>query len=510
MNKSAGESNRATPSTSGTLSRRTWLASSVATLVMATPAARALAQLMQAQPANGGSRPNILFIISDDQSYPHTGADGMTVVPTPHMDRLAREGVRFTHAFVPSPSCSPSRASILTGQTPNRLGTGARLSGPLSDEHPRYPQLLAEAGYHVGYAGKGYSPAWLDKDRETKPGPRFNDFNEFLARRPEGAPFCFWFGSQNPHRPFLQAVTDRRGVRPEDVPVPPFLMDTLQTRQDLAHYYAEIAELDDEVGELMEILERTGEADNTIVVLCSDNGMPFPRAKCNLYDAGAQTPLLIRWPVRIAAGQVIDAFTNLADLAPTFLQAAGLPIPEPMNAVSLLPWLVEGIEKPSIPPGSSVGPDRDAVFLVREQHVPHSDGGGYSSRAIRTADYLYILNLEPDRWPAGPPDQKSGQFPNGFPDVDEGNAPDDVRVRGGGAKEDIVRAFERGEPLGLLALGKRPAEELYVVKDDPYQMNNVADDPRYAQVKQQLAQRLRQWMQDSGDQGVAAPARTGS
>jgi len=452
------------------------------------------------------ARPNILLVIADDWSFPHTGIDGMRIVPTPAIDRLGREGAHFRRAFVASPSCSPSRAAILTGQTPNRLGTGGCLSGPLDDRHPRYPRLLAAGGYHVGHVGKGYGPAWLDPEKVEKAGPLYDSFAAFLKARPSGAPFCFWFGSQNPHRPYLRKVTQTREVDPADVPVPAYLPDTPETRQDLADYYAEVAELDAEVADLLSTLEQTGEAANTLVVVCSDNGLPFPRAKANLYDAGTHSPLVMRWPARIQAGQEIDAFVNLADLGPTFLEAAGVPVPPVMNGVSVLPLVADGARAGPIPAGAGVSPQRDAVYLVREQHVPFADKGGYSSRGIRTAEYLYVLNLEPDRWPAGPADQKNGQFPTGFVDIDEGNAPDNIKKRGGGAKAAVVAAFQRGDRIGRLALDKRPAEELYVIRDDPEQMNNVAGDPKYAAIKNRFAAQLKAWMQASKDGGVVARA----
>jgi N-sulfoglucosamine sulfohydrolase len=426
------------------------------------------------------SRPNILFAIADDWSWPHAGAYGNPTVATPTFDRVAREGARFTHAFTASPSCTPSRAAILTGQAVHRLAEGGNLHGFLPSRFAVYPDLLEAAGYFVGYTRKGWGPGRFEPGgRSRNPaGPQFAGFDEFMEQRPADRPFCFWFGSQDPHRPYEKGSGLKAGLKLESVVVPPFLPDTPEVRSDLLDYYLEIQRFDREVGELLQKLETAGELDNTLVVITSDNGMPFPRSKTNLYDAGARMPFAIRWPARVPAGQVIDAFVSHTDLAPTFLEAAGLQVPDSMTGGSLLP-LMRG-ERVS---------GRDQVFLERERHANVRKGDlGYPMRAVRTRDFLYIRNLRPDRWPAGDPEQYVAVGP--FGDIDNGPA---KSVLLDGRDDAAIAKFFN------LSTAKRPAEELYDLRRDPWQVENVANDPQHARRKKELRSALDRWMLETAD-----------
>ena len=198
--------------------------------------------------AGAPRRPNVLVAIADDWSFPHAGVYGDTTVRTPNFDRIAREGVRFTHAFVAAPSCTPSRAALLTGQAVHRLEEGANLHGFLPKSYPVYPDLLEDAGYVVGYTGKGWGPGRFEPGgRDRNPaGPVFTGFDEFMQKREPGRPFCFWFGSQDPHRPYEPGTGAQAGMRPEGVRVPRFLPDTAEVRQDLLDYYFEVQRFDRE------------------------------------------------------------------------------------------------------------------------------------------------------------------------------------------------------------------------------------------------------------------------
>ena len=303
--------------------------------------------------------PNILFCIADDWSWPHAGVYGDRVVKTPNFDRVAREGALFTHAYCAAPSCSPSRAAILTGQAPHRLAEGGNLWGFLPKRFATYPELLEEAGYVVGLHGKGWGPGnFKAGGRERNPaGPGFKSFEEFLKSVPAGKPFCFWFGSSDPHRPYTKGAGARSGLKAADVLVPPWLPDTPEIRDDILDYYFEVERFDRDIGGLLKLLEVTGRLDNTLVVVSSDNGMPFPRAKTNLHDSGSRMPLAVRWPGRVKAGQTIDAFTGLADFAPTFLEAAGLRVPPEMTGKSLVGLLT----------GKDDGKERTRAFIERER-----------------------------------------------------------------------------------------------------------------------------------------------
>lgn len=430
---------------------------------------------------SASARPNILLCIADDWAWPHASIYGDRVVRTPNFDRVAREGVLFTHAFSAAPSCTPSRAAILTGQAPHRLEEGSNLWGFLPAKFPVYTDLLEKAGYVVGFTRKGWGPGDFKAGGRTRnpAGEPFKNFEQFLKALPSDRPFCFWFGSNDPHRPYEPDSGLRSGMKLEDVTVPPCWPDVPEVRRDILDYYFEVQRFDREVGQLLALLEKTGKAENTLVVITGDNGWPFPRAKANLYDAGTRQPLAVRWPARIKGGRTLDDFVNLADLAPTFLEAAGLkPLPE-MTGRSLL-GLLTGKEKPG---------GRNEVFVERERHANVRRGDlSYPARAIRTREYLYIRNFRPERWPAGDPELYHSVGP--FGDCDDGPTKRFILAHRDDPK--YARFFE-------LCFAKRPAEELYDLRKDPHQINNVAGRPEYAQIQQRLRDRLMQWLKQTGD-----------
>jgi arylsulfatase A-like enzyme len=428
--------------------------------------------------ASASPRPNIVVAIADDWSWPHAAVEGDPVVRTPVVDRLAREGVRFTHAFAASPSCTPSRAAILTGQAPHRLAEGAQLWSHLPARFAVYPDLLEAAGYVVGHTGKGWGPGAVEPGGRTRnpAGPRVDSFRTFLERRPAGAPFAFWFGSADPHRPYDAGVGGRSGIDPARVVVPPFLPDTPEVRSDVADYLAEVERFDRDLGGLVRMLEETGELERTVLVVTSDNGMPFPGAKATLYDGGTRVPLIVRWPGVARVGHVTDALVTLTDLAPTVLDAAGLVPPREMTGRSLRTLL--GGRTPVAWPS--------AVVLERERHANVRRGDlSYPSRAVRTRDHIYIRNLRPDRWPAGDPTLYHSVGP--FGDIDDGPT-----------KQLLLRDPAHAS-LRAHAMDKRPAEELYDVVRDPGQLRNVAGDRSQATRLATLRRQLDTWMRATAD-----------
>lgn len=430
--------------------------------------------------ASEGGRPNIVFAIADDWSFPHASVYGDPTVRTPSFDRIAREGARFTHAFAAAPSCTPSRAALLTGQAVHRLEEGANLHGFLPKRFAVYPDLLEQAGYVVGFTGKGWGPGQIEPaGRGRNPaGPQFKSFDEFLNERGDARPFCFWFGSTDPHRPYDAGAGVASGMKPEGVRVPGFLPDTPHVRSDILDYYVEVQRFDRDVGRIIDTLERLGELDNTIIIVTSDNGMPFPRAKATVYDGGARVPLAIRWPSAARKGQVIDQLVSLTDIAPTILEAAGLKAPDTMTGRSLL-GLLRG--------DSQSG--RDRVFIERERHANVRRGDlSYPVRAIRTKDYLYIRNFRPDRWPAGDPQKYFAVGP--FGDIDGGPSKSLLIERQ--ADPVIARYFR-------LATGKRSAEELYDLRNDPHQLDNIAGHGAHAGAQRRLRRQLDEWLRDTGD-----------
>lgn len=432
--------------------------------------------------------PNIVFAIADDWSAPHAGVYGDRTVSTPVFDRIAREGARFTHAFTAAPSCTPSRAAILTGQAVHRLEEGGNLHGFLPKRFPVYPDLLEQAGYVVGYTGKGWGPGQFEPGgRERNPaGPQFKNFDEFIQQRPAGRPLYFWFGSNDPHRPYEEGSGARAGLKADSVKVPAFLPDTPEVRSDLLDYYFEIQRFDRDVGRIVEALERLGELDNTLIIVTADNGMPFPRAKATVYDSGARMPLAIRWPSAVRAGSVIEEFVSLADVAPTALHAAGLKAPASMTGRSVLP-LVGGV--PRQRSSRAEAGLRDRVFIERERHAHVRHGNlSYPVRAIRTTEYLYVRNFRPDRWPAGDPQLVFSVGP--FGDIDGG--PTKSLLMDQQNDPAIARYFR-------LATAKRPSEELYDLRTDPDQLENIAGQPAHAKEQRRLRQQLEAWLRETGD-----------
>jgi N-sulfoglucosamine sulfohydrolase len=448
-------------------------------------AALAAALILGAQPAP--SRPNILLVIADDWSYPHAGALGDRVVKTPTFDRIAREGALFRNAFVAAPSCTPSRASLLTGRAVHQLEEGGNLWGFLPSKFAAYPDLLEAAGYTVGFTRKGWGPGdFKAGGRSRNPaGNQFASFGDFYKQASKDKPFAFWFGSQDPHRPYDEGAGASSGMKAAVVAVPAFLPDTPATRGDILDYYFEVQRLDREAGEIIATLEAAGQLDNTVVIFTSDNGMPFPRAKANLYDGGAHVPLAIRFPAKTKTPRTVDDFVVLTDLAPTILEAAGLKPPAEMTGRTLMPLLAGDTQ-----------PGRDRVFLERERHAQVRRGDlGYPARAIRNKDFLYIRNMHPDRWPAGDPEMYVSVGP--FGDIDGGPTKDLLLERR--TDPAIVRYF-------ALATAKRSEEELYDLGKDPDQLENVAARPEYATAKSALRLALLNWMRDTHDPRAAGAA----
>lgn len=430
------------------------------------------------------TRPNILFAIADDWSYPHAGAYGDRVVRTPTFDRVAREGALFRNAFCAAPSCTPSRGAILTGRFPHQLEEGGNLWGILPKKYRVYPDILEESGYFVGHMRKGWGPGTLEGSGRTRnpAGPAFKSFQQFLRAVPTDRPFCFWFGSVDPHRPYEPGSGAKAGLKAADVVVPAILPDAPAVRDDVLDYYAEVQRFDREVGELLELLQQAGRLQNTIVVITSDNGMPFPRAKANLTETGIHVPLAIRWPGRIKPGQKLDALVSLADMAPTFLAAAGVPALAEMTGKSLLGLVTGGDDPP-----------RRYVFVERERHANVRAGDrSYPCRAVRTQRHLYVRNLRPELWPAGDPQTHFAVGP--FGDVDPSPTKDWLLAR---------RDDPQFGPFARRAFDKRPAEELYDLVDDPGQQSNLAGRPEQRSLQAELRQALDEWMQATGDPRAA-------
>jgi N-sulfoglucosamine sulfohydrolase len=437
-------------------------------------------------------RPNILFAIADDASWKHFGAYGCTWVKTPAFDRVAGEGIMFTRAYTPNAKCAPSRACILTGRNSWQLEEAANHSPLFPVKFKTYAEALAENGYWTGSTAKGWAPGnpgEINGKRRELTGPKFDtytttpparhisnkdyarNFEAFLDARPEGKPFCFWYGSLEPHRAYeFEAGIKFGGKQTDEIDeVPAFWPDVDSIRIDMLDYAFEIEYFDLHLQRMLQILEDRSELGNTLVIVTADNGMPFPRIKGQVYEYSNHLPLAMMWPEGIKKpGRIVTDFVNFIDLAPTFLELAGLTAEgagmQPVTGTSLSDIFYSD-------KAGQVNPLRDYALVGKERHdVGRPDDQGYPVRGIFKDDYLYLRNYEPTRWPKGNPE-------TGYLNCD--GSPTKTYILDTRRKKGIMEYWQ-------LNFGKRVPEELYDIKNDPFCMNNLADNESYIQVKNQL------------------------
>ena len=439
--------------------------------------------------AESAQRPNILFCIADDASYPHMGAYGTEWVKTPAFDRVAREGVLFTNAYTPNAKCAPSRASILTGRNSWQLKEAANHMPFFPPEFKTYVEVLAEAGYFVGKTAKGWAPG-IARDADGNPraltGTAFDEraaappaegisktdyaanFHDFLETKPDGAQWAFWYGGREPHRRYeYGSGVSKGGKKLSDIDqVPEFWPDNEIIRNDMLDYAFEIEHFDNHLARMLEALEARGEIDNTLVVVTADNGMPFPRIKGQEYELSNHLPLAIMWKQGIKPpGRVVDDFVSFIDFAPTFIELAGLD----WDATGMKPSAGRSLTDILYSAKSGqVNPERDHVLIGKERHdIGRPHDWGYPIRGIVKGGLLYLRNYEPSRWPAGNPE-------TGYLNCD-----------GSPAKTEILQSRTERPPIPYwqLSFGKRPEEEMYDIANDPECMNNLAGSGERAAAK---------------------------
>ncbi|MCA9128227.1 MAG: sulfatase [Planctomycetales bacterium] len=449
-------------------------------------------------------RPNVLLAISDDQSYPYASIYGEPQLSTPAFDAVARNGILFHNAFTPCPGCSPMRAALLSGQHVWQIREAGTHASSFPRELKCFTGELAERGYHVGYTGKPWGPGnWAVSGWTQNPvGPAYNklqidapegisrtdyaaNFESFLDERSPDQPFCFWYGGHEPHRSFGNGLGIAAGKDPAQVRVPKFLPDSTEIRSDLLDYFYEIEWFDSHLDRMLASLKSRGLLENTLVVVTSDNGMSFPRAKANLYEYGIHMPLAISWPAAIKnKGRDCVDLVSLLDVTATIYDVCRLPPPadQPLSGKSLKPLLAGEQFEAS-----------EAVFAGRERHSSSRFNSlGYPCRCVRTDQYLYIRNFAPERWPAGSPRKYSsvtydrqgqpikfqlGPVDGGYHDIDA--CPTltwMIKHRSLSGVNELLEA----------AVAIRPAEELYNVKLDPACLSNLLDHSDDA-VEQQLS-----------------------
>lgn len=431
---------------------------------------------------NTAKKPNILFIVADDWSK-HAGIYGDKVVRTPNIDKLGKNGLIFDQAFCSAASCSPSRASILTGKHPHQIAEGGNLWGSLPASIPNFVSLIQASGGFVGSEQKGWGPGnfKIGGYQDNPAGKNFKNFEEFLGAKPKDKPFFFWFGSIDPHRDYVKGTGEKAGLDPQKVKVPGFLPDNDVVRKDILDYYFEVERFDSNVGKLIATLESKGELENTLIVITSDNGMPFPRAKATCYDSGTNIPLIMYWKGKIKPARSSE-LVSLIDLAPTVLDVMGIQKPTDLPSKSLIN-LING--RPI--------DHRNAVFVERERHANVRKGDlGYPVRGIRTKEFLYLRNFEPNRYPAGDPQKWVAVGPYG--DIDDSPSKQLIMSDSANYAFFFNRTFK-----------KRGSEELYDLKNDPSQLHNLANEKRFEKAKKYLKIELEAWMKRTNDPRLTNP-----
>ncbi|WP_298868106.1 sulfatase [uncultured Gimesia sp.] len=410
--------------------------------------------------SSSAGKPNFIVFIADDMAWDDCGAYGHPKIQTPNLDQLSKDGMKFNRAFLTCSSCSPSRASMITGRYPHSTGAH-QLHLPLPASQVTFVEKLKEAGYYTASAGKWHlgTPTESKFDHVTT---KLNEWVSTLEQRPKEKPFFMWFAFIDPHRPYQRNIIERPH-KVEEVIVPPYLPDTLEVRNDLALYYDEITRLDLVVGRVREALKKQNAASNTVIVFVSDNGRPFPRCKTTVYDSGIRTPCLIAWPGQIKAGSVCDSLISSVDLAPTILELAGLPVSETFQGKSFRTLLQN--------PGSKT---RSHIFAEHNWHDFEDFG-----RAVRSPRFKYIRNFYTDIPGTPPADAVRSET---FVKM--------LQLRG----ENKLTTDQKGS-----FLTPRPEVELYDLEADPHELHNLAGQKAYTKVEQELRMALDQWQEETHD-----------
>ncbi len=427
-------------------------------------------------------KPNILFCIADDAGYPHMGVYGTKWVKTPAFDRVATEGLLFQRAYTCNAKSAPSRAAIITGRNSWQLEEACNHWPMFPAKFKSYPEALAENGYYTGYTGKGWSPGYAkdaDGNSRNLTGKNWNEikcdpqtqgisnidyaanFKEFIRQKPQDQPFCFWYGALEPHRGYEYASSIRMGKNTGQIDaVPAFWPDNEIVRTDMLDYAIEIEHFDNHLGMILQTLEEMGELDNTIIIVTSDHGMPFPRGKGQEYDYSNHIPFAVMWKAGIRhPGRVIRDYISVIDIAPTLLEVTGLTSEE----VGMQP--ITGRSFTDLLNNRKTDIDRDFVMIGKERHdVGRPNDQGYPIRGLIRGDYLYLRNFETSRWPAGNPE-------TGYMNVDASPTKTEVLK----ARRNPATAY-----FWDLCFGKRQDTELYNITTDRECMYNLAGNSDYA------------------------------
>jgi uncharacterized sulfatase len=439
----------------------------------------ALLSLVAGAPAAAHAQqpPDIVLFIADDLGVGDIEPYGNEVVRTPTLQRLAAASLRFTQAFAASPTCSPSRSALYTGLYPFRNGAHANHTG-VRGEARSLVHFLRPLGYRVALAGKLHvgpreqlpfdliAGTNLPEPGHEGDGVLYTDLalgpvDSWLSGAPDDEPILLVVADHSPH----VVWPDSAEYDAATVDVPPTHIDTPELRTARARYYTDVSKMDRNLGRVLEMIERHRDAANTLVVFTADQGPQWPFGKWGLYDAGIQTPLLVRWPGRIREGATTSALVSLVDLLPTFVEAAGGSAPDGIDGRSLLPLLADRATA-----------HREAVFA---SHTGDGRMNRTPMRMLRTDRYKYILNLAPE--------------------ILYTTHMDGERKEGYWESWREMSFRDAHAAAVLWRYHNRPAEELYDLEADPHERHNLAGDPRHAGRLEEFRTRLAEWRRTQGD-----------
>lgn len=429
------------------------------------------------------SRPNIIFIIADDMNWNDSGAYGHPDIRTPNIDRLAGNGIKFTNGFLTTSSCSPSRASLITGMYPHQTDA-EQLHWPIPADKITFVEKLRDAGYWTAQAGKWHmGNAVMDRFDFLASGENFMESSEegetpdlpaddnsgshlwkhTLNQRPDNKPFFLWLAANDPHRPYQENIIPEPHS-PGNAIIPPYMPDEPEVRKDFTFYYDEISRMDDYIGEIMMELERQGVLENTVVLFISDNGRPFPRDKTTMYDGGIKTPFILQWPAVVKPGTVSSSLVSAVDIAPTFLSLAGIEPGETFAGEDFSPVLTD--------------PENEIREYIFAQAHWHDHERMY--RAVRDKRYKYIRNFYPD-------------LPN-TPPADALNSMTFKKML------ELKDTGELTDAQMNVFISPTPEEELYDVQNDSFELDNLVEDPEYAQELERMRTVMKEFMDETNDQ----------
>jgi len=430
-----------------------------------------------AELAKKARRPHIFLFLSDDQHAADNGCYGNRAIRTPNIDGLAREGMRFDRFFTASPLCGPSRTSICTGKMPSSVGCwrnhGTSDRGTKSIVH-----YMGDLGYRCVISGKkdvqpsSVYPFDTMRGKGKGKGERAS-LAKFLTSHTKehpDQPLCFLFNTKRPHTPYSKNA----GYDPKDMIVRPDMVDTQATREMLTRYCTSVTEMDGEVGRCAAAIKATGLEEQTVFIYASDQGPSLPRAKWNLYDAGIRMPFIVRWLGRVKPGSVTKSLASSVDILPTFIDIAGGSPVKGLHGKSFLPTLSDAGK-----------PHHDKIFATHTGNPLHAKGyNDYAIRAVRTQRYKYVLNLDPDkRWYS--------------------HCTDDPIPDTGFVYKTWVEKAKTDEAAAelLRKLHHRPAEELYDLDNDPFELKNLAASPTHQETLTALRKDVADWRKRLGDEG---------